>query len=300
MKKILLLFVMLGQLLYSQQVELLTVKSLDKINGSGFYHPVFSPTSEYLLVTDFSYKGLKLISINSKEIKTITNDAGAGYGVRISEDGNSILFKRTEMYKNLKHTSLQQFDLKNNKQKQIISRTRENFTASFASNKVFFVKEKKLNRKSVSKLELKPIIQIEDRKMVLYNGSNRTITTPNGENASYIWPSLSPDQTKIVYTVASKGTWVCDINGSNVRSLGKLSAPKWLNNKTIIGMDDKDNNKEIISSTIVAVSADGKNRQTLTKPDELKAMYPSTSADGKKIVFCTDKGDLYILNIEHK
>ena len=65
-------------------------------------------------------------------------------------------------------------------------------------------------------------------------------------------------------------------------------------------MDDKDNNKEVISSTIVAVSSDGTMRQTLTNEFEVKAMFPTASVDGNKIAFCTDNGDLYLLNIENK
>ncbi|HRZ96697.1 MAG TPA: hypothetical protein P5084_04015 [Paludibacter sp.] len=300
MKKILLIFVLFGQLIFAQQVGFLSVKTIEKLNGNGFYHPVFSPTSDFLIVTNMNFEGLKMISLKTNEVKTITEEKGAGYGVRISDDGNSVLFRKTELIKNLKYSSLHLLTLNNNSQKQLISRTRDNFTSSFSANKPYFVKGVKLNRKSVPQSELKPVIQIEDRKMILYKGSNRTKLTPNGENASYIWPSVSPDQTKIVYTVASKGTWVCDINGSNVRSLGKLSAPKWLNNNTIIGMDDKDNNKEVISSTIVAVSSDGTMRQTLTNEFEVKAMYPTASVDGKKIAFCTDNGDLYLLNIENK
>lgn len=300
MKKLLLFIFMVGQICYAQQVDVLSVEPIETTNDGGFYYPVFSSTNQYLLATDAGYKGLKLIRFSDNSIQTITNEQGAGYGVRVSADGSSVLFKKTEMIKGLKYNSLHSHILKNNKQKQLISRTRDQFTASFSGDKPFYVKGTKLNRKTVSTSLLMPIVQIEDRKMVLYNGKIRTVLTPNGEDASYIWPSISPDDKKIVYTVSGKGTFVCDINGKNLQSIGKLSAPKWLNNNLLVGMDDKDDGDQVVSSVIVVASADGKMRQILTADKDLKAMYPAASPDGKKIAFCTDKGQLFLINIDIK
>ena len=141
------------------------------------------------------------------------------------------------------------------------------------------------------------VICVENRKMVLYVNGNRTVLTPNGENASYIWPSISPDQKNIVYTVASKGTFVCDIEGNNVVSLGKLSSPVWLDNQWIVGMDDKDDGEKLLSSVLVAVTADGKIRQTIETPEGKMAMYPAASADGKRIVCNTENGELFIIDL---
>lgn len=300
MKKLLLFIFMVGQICYAQQVDVLSVEPIETTNDGGFYYPVFSPTNQYLLATDAGYKGLKLIRFSDNSIQTITNEQGAGYGVRVSADGSSVLFKKTEMIKGLKYNSLYSYAFKNDQQKQVISRTRDQFTASFSGDKPFYVKGTKLNRKTVPTKLLVPVVQIEDRKMIVYNGKIRTLLTPNGEDASYIWPSISPDLKKIVYVVAGKGAFVCDINGGNVQPVGKLSAPKWLNNNLLVGMDDKDDGDQVVSSVIVVASADGKMRQVLTADKDLKAMYPAASPDGKRIAFCTDKGQLFLINIDIK
>ncbi len=300
MKKILLLFALMWQIVYAQQIDVLSVRVIEKTSNGGYYHPVFSPSNQFLLATDAGYKGLKMISFSDNEIKTITEEPGAGYGVRISNDGNTIVYKKNELIKNLKYSSLIVHTLKTGSEKQLVSRTRDQLTPAISDSKPFYVKGSKLNRKSISTDELIPVIQTEDRKLALYNGENRKVLTPNGANESYFWSSISPDFEKIVYTVAGKGTFVCDINGTNVKSLGKLSAPKWLNNNWLIGMDDKDNGQELISSVIVAVTADGKNRQALTVQEEVKAMYPSASPDAKQIAFCTDNGQLFLINIDIK
>ncbi len=61
-------------------------------------------------------------------------------------------------------------------------------------------------------------------------------------------------------------------------------------------MNDIDNGEILLSSSLVAASIDGKVYQTLTTPD-LIAMYPAVSPDGKQIVFNTERGDLYLLNV---
>jgi len=123
------------------------------------------------------------------------------------------------------------------------------------------------------------------------------VLTPNGEDKSYFWASVSPDGKHIVYTTATEGTFVCGIDGKNPISLGKLNAPKWINNQWVVGMDDKDNHDFVISSVLVAATIDGKVRQTLTTPLIPIAMYPSASPDGKNIAFNTDNGKIYIMNI---
>lgn len=65
-------------------------------------------------------------------------------------------------------------------------------------------------------------------------------------------------------------------------------------------MDDIDDGEKLISSTVLIVSADGKTKKRLETPQGVNAMYPSASKDGSKIAFNTDKGEIYIANVELK
>lgn len=298
MKNLLILFAFLGQIAFAQSIEITSVHVLKGTEAGGFYHPVFSPEGTYLLTTSENYAGLKLHLLASNEVKTLTTDAGAGYDLRISDDENTILFKRTEMVNNLRYTSLQQYNLQYKKQTQVEKATREKITPVFAGNQSAYVKGNALMKtQAKAAVNSAPFINIEDRKMVLYAGTKRTVLTPNGENASYFWASVSPDQKHIVYTVAARGTFVCNIDGTNVISLGKLNAPVWINNQWIAGMDDKDDGNNVISSVIVAATIDGNVRQTLAMPQTRIAMYPSASADGKHIAFNSGEGKIYIVDI---
>jgi Tol biopolymer transport system component len=305
MKKLLLLICLISSTLYAQQIEIKSIKRLQGTESGGHYHPIFSPKSSWILTSSENYTGLQKISLQNNEKIVLTKEAGAGYDVNISKDESEILYKKTEFVNNVRYTSLYKHSFAANKTEKVENATREQITSFFEGNKALYVKGEKLVKdnkmlKSSAVGENVPFINIENQKMSLYNGSTKKILTPNGVNASYFWASVSPDQKHIVYTVAAKGTFVCNIDGSNVKSLGKLNAPVWMNNNWIVGMYDKDNGSFVISSEIVATTIDGKVRQTLKTPQTEIAMYPSASADGKRIAYNTDKGEIYLIDINIK
>lgn len=301
MKKLLLLsLIVIGQFSYAQRIEVKSVQLLNGTEQGGYFHPVFSPKGTYLLTTAENYAGLNRHIMATNKIEKLVTDAGAGYGVRISPDENTVLFKKTEMRNNLRFSSLQSYSLNNKKQENLVEATREKISPVFAENEPAFIRGTVLKKIKSTVPNVNPYINIEDRKMVLYAANTRKVLTPNGENKSYFWASISPDGKHIVYTVAAHGTFICDINGENVVSLKKLNAPSWLNNEWVIGMNDKDDSDQVITSEIIAMTIDGKIRQTLTTPSVKIAMYPTASANGKQIAFNSEKGQIYIMNIELK
>ena len=115
-----------------------------------------------------------------------------------------------------------------------------------------------------------------------------------------MWPSVSPDGTKVLYTVMELGrSYVCNLDGSDVVALGELRAPKWMGNEWIVGMVDYDDGHVVTSSEIVAVKASGKDRTVLTDKAEI-CMYPSGSLHASKIVYNTESGKIMIMNVTTK
>ena len=81
-------------------------------------------------------------------------------------------------------------------------------------------------------------VSIRNQKMEVNRNGQTYILAPNGDDASYFWASVSPDGKHLVYVTARYGTFVCDINGENVRSMGRMNAPKWLDDNHISGMQE--------------------------------------------------------------
>ena len=139
------------------------------------------------------------------------------------------------------------------------------------------------------------VLSINNRQlMISRNGKTRNLS-PNGKEKSYLWPSLSPDGTKILYYVGAEGAFVCNLDGGNVKPLGMVRAPQWWDDSTVVGMYDQDDGEFVYASRIVATNLKG-DKQTLT-PDSLIAMYPKVSAQAGKIAFSTPSGKAYIINV---
>lgn len=72
---------------FAQGIEVVSNTPLPIPSKDAVYSPVISPTGEYLLVTSNAMNGLQKYDLVTGNLTTITNDNGAGYNVKISNDG---------------------------------------------------------------------------------------------------------------------------------------------------------------------------------------------------------------------
>jgi Tol biopolymer transport system component len=63
-------------------------------------------------------------------------------------------------------------------------------------------------------------------------------------------------------------------------------------------MNDLDDGGRVVESTLWAVSVNGKIRQQLTASDQGIFMYPAASVDGRRIAFNSDRGGIYLMEIQ--
>ena len=131
-------------------------------------------------------------------------------------------------------------------------------------------------------------------KINLVDGNNVNTLAPNGENERYLWPTLSPDGSKIAYTVSGKGSYVYDIATGATTFVGKYRAPQWMGDDYVVAMNDSDDGYKITGSTVMVCAADGSFSQQVT-PDDMVCMFPS--AIPGKIAFHTLEGEIYIMDI---
>lgn len=258
-----------------------------------------SPKGDYLLLSTNANKGLTKFDLSTKATQTLTDAQGAGYDVQISQDGSTVVYREESFTANhLRKRALNSVNLATGEVKNIVAATRdlqgvsvEGTTAKVVNNGKF--QAKALN--AVKEATVAPTLSIKNRQLMITRNGKTSVFSPNGQQFSYIWESVSPDATKALYFVCGVGAFVCDIDGSNVKSLGLVRAPRWYDNNTIVGMQDKDNGEFIISSKVVAVTLDG-TMQTLTG-DDVIAMYPYASPATGKIAFSTPAGEAYIINV---
>ena len=134
----------------------------------------------------------------------------------------------------------------------------------------------------------------ENLELNLYRNGEKVVLKPHGD-ANYIWASLSPDQTMILFNTKF-GTAVCDLNGNEIINVGNINAPVWYGNDYIVGMNDLHDGYHFTSSNIVIASVDGAERQELTDAMEM-GYYPDVDAQSGRIVYHTEMGQIRMMQL---
>ena len=236
----------------------------------------FSPNGDYLLLTTTSNQGLQRFDLATKQASTISKADGAGYNVQIAQDGNAIVYREVTLSATKSRVSnIIRHDLVANKT-QLVAKQQADLSAMVAD----------ANRPSFS---------IKDQQLMMTKNGKSIVFSPNGEQYSYHWASLSPNGQKVSYYISAVGCFVCNIDGSNIQFIGhNCYAPVWYNNEIIIASDTKDDGHVITESAIVAYDLKG-NKQVLTNGDHI-AVFPQT-AEGK-IAYSTSEGKIFVMNVK--
>ncbi len=258
-----------------------------------------SGQGDFLLLTTDNNSGLTKLDLNTGKAQNITQAAGAGYDARVSPDGKRVVYRENLFTPgHLRMVTLRSINLESGQHKELVAPTRSLQGVALNNQAALPVTRGQVAAKGFEgKASAKNavVLSINNRQlMISRNGKTRNLS-PNGKDKSYLWPSLSPDGTKILYYVGAEGAFVCNLDGSNVKPLGMMRAPQWWDDSTVVGMYDQDDGEFVYASRIVAANLKG-DKQTLT-PDSLIAMYPKVSAQAGKIAFSTPNGKAYIINV---
>ncbi len=271
---------------------------------TGYTLSAVSPDGRKLLLSAPDYKGIFLMDKRRGTIEKINEMTGAGFEPCFSPDGRYIFFK-TDDYRGVrKLSSLMRYELATGETKTLVNETRSLTAPEVSGNRLFYMAEGKLELSLVDNMSLKAsvsdtVILLEDLTPVLCINEERKTLKPNGDG-SYIWVSLSPDKTRILYYFAGKGTFICDLEGKILFSAGKINAPKWLNNQIIIGMDETDDGYRVTGSELVSFSLSSGRTSRLTSTPSVAEMYPLPFPDGRTIAFQTVEGKLYLMKLRFK
>lgn len=284
--------------------QVLSVKSVEKVPipvDADNAVAAISPGGDYILLTTSTHRGLKKFDLATGETTTLTEAEGAGYGATVTADGKTIVYRETSFTpQHLKMTALKSISTVTGAKRELAPAQRMLQGYRLDGNAAAVISKGKMRVRSLNGAKIvatPPTLSLtQNHQMQLTRNGKTTLLAPNGKNVRYIWPSLSPDGTKVLYYVSGVGCFVCDLNGNNVKLMGQLRAAKWYDNTTIVGMNDQDNGEYVTSSSIIAKTLSGA-EQKLTS-DEIIAQYPQVSPSSRKIAFETPSGEAYIINLQ--
>ena len=281
-----------GVLSYAQLVEIQSIDKIDLPEGVLADKATISPDGSFVVFSQNTAAGLHKMDLASKEINMISAN-GNSFDLKIADDG-TVVFRESKTAENkLRYTSLKAVSPRG-VETTLLEPTRDLNGFAVNGTNVMTVDNNVCAAKSLNggvAVQM-PVASIRYGQLCI----DGKVISPNGtEGASYLWASISPNGTKVCYYFVTGGCFVADIDGSNPVFVGNLHAAKWLNDLTVVGMNDIDNGYVVTSSKLIAASIDGKVTQELTT-DESMAMYPSTN--GKSITYTTPAGELFIINLK--
>lgn len=275
--------------------QLVEIQSVDKVSlpeGVSVDKATLSPDGSFVVFSQNTVAGLHKMDLATREISMISK-GGNSFDLKIAADG-TVVFRESKTAENkLRYTSLKAVSPRG-VETTLVQPTRDLNGFAVVGTSVKSVDNNVCATKSLDGAAAvqMPVASISKGQLCI----DGKVISPNGqEGASYLWPSISPNGTKVCYYLATKGCYVANIDGSDPVFVGAIRAARWLDDLTVVGMHDIDNGHFVTSSKLVAVSTDGKLTQELTE-DASMAMFPS--AAGKKIAYSTPAGEMFIINLK--
>jgi len=296
MKKV--LFALALCVSFSGMAQLLNVTSIEKINipeSNANKVAAISPQGDYILVTTDYNCGLTKFDLATGASQVITQAQGAGFDAQISSDGKTVVYREKSTKNNLQMTAVRCRNLETGAEQQLVKPTHNLQGVAIDGNTAIAIDKGKMSKKAIAEGKAQvsvPVLSTQNFYMYITQNGKTRMLAPKGSGYRYIWASLSPDASKVLFCCSGNGAYVCNLDGSGLISLGNYRAPKWMGNDMVVAMDCKDNGEVFTSSEVVVLDLSG-DKQVLTG-DDVIAMYP-LPADGK-IAFSTPTGEAYIIN----
>jgi Tol biopolymer transport system component len=305
--KLFCILILLGGLnvLTAQTLKVQSITPLTSVEQGEFYFPQMHPSGRKVICTGPGYRGLYAIDLEDQSLEEISADPGAGYEFVLSADGQHV-FYRTSTYRGPKrYSSLLQLNMTTKEKTILEAEVRDLSTPQqVADGSMVYVSQDQVKRMrntgitpNTESLATAPAVFIENRKIALYRGNEKMLLEPFGEGI-YIWPSVSPDGERLLFTLAGQGTFISDLDGNVLSELGRANAPQWSpDGQWVVFMDDRDDGRVFTDSEIFIIKADGSEKIQLTNTDDIIEMYPRWGTDNRTIVYASDSGVVYLMKL---
>lgn len=280
----------------SAQIHTVSVEKLPLGAEQQWSQPIFSPDGSRIYFTSAGFNGIWEFTPSTQSVRQITDAPRSGFGFALSNDGKTISYRRTfDEASRLRTQELVTQNLTSGTVNVLEKGESVSLPKFFKSSVIYLKKGKLANTASTESAAMTVVFGIEDTKIALLKNGSKISFDPLG-NGSYIWPSLSPDGTKLLAYEMERGAFISDLDGKILKMLGRKDNPVWTRDgKWIVYMDDKDDGHNILSSDIYSVSADGATTVRLTNTSNVIELYPSCSPVENKIVCSSLSGDIYVI-----
>ena len=240
--------------------------------------PVWSPDGSKIAATGDNFIGIWVANADGSELKQISEAPGAGYQMR---------------WDNLQEIVCTPYSIENQKRMTRIERV------DATTGKIQQVAPGSRNIKRSS------VVGATNAYQIMIDEPNEATSKIAGlSDYAGKWvinPALSPDGTKIAFQIVTKGLFVCNADGTGLKSLGKGSHAAWLpDSRNLMMTRITDDGHRFTSSDIYCVNVESGQNFNITINSETLPVTIAVSPDGSKLAFDNDTdGAIYIINLNY-
>ena len=258
----------------------------------------FASDASFVLLTTDEYKGLSKLDTKNKLITPITDKKDAGYNCQITNDNKSVIFKETyETTNGEEYSAFIEYNLSEQKRHMAYMPYISAEKTDFSNRLITLIN---LQRLKLEKKQTPTIASTRKLQLLLTQGIDTKVLSPNGQDQSYIWVSLSPDGKKVCYYVTGHGCYICDISGDNIQFMSRYYInAKWLNNDILTATEIRTDDSNTHSSRLVAFTTKAEKTPLTKYYNGTISQYPAGKSE--QIAYSDNNGAIYIIHlITHK
>lgn len=305
MRRVLLILFISVIPLFAQNVVIVEDVAVTSHSEGNFYYPTVSSDGKGILFTSENRKGLWYKNFNSNMITMVSDAPAAGYEPAFNQADNEIIFREDSFANGRRISSLVSFNLLTSKSVVLDEGIRDLKICRSHSTFSHYLKESEAEPLSIKNSLQKNrssdiLVTIENTKIIIYENNVKRILDPLGDG-NYIWPSLSPDKTKLVFTCAGKGTYVSNLEGKVLTKIGYANYPSWSPDGSWIAfMKDIDDGVKVISSDIIVTDLKSGKFFNLTADGKNISMYPNWGNTNSEIYYNTNSGQIRKIKLKYE
>ena len=273
----------------SMNAQVVTVTSDVMLTDSAAYFPQLSDDGKNLIYAPTDAHPLIMQDVATGATRIVSDKGLPGFDAVFDNKGNIVFMTIEQRDNRLLYRGVSRYDVKKGKIKQLLKPQHGAVHIVKGTKGLALVGESK--SRDLKKAGTVAWTQ-GDRLMISVNGKVRQLRPVQG-TVGLLWASVSPDGTRVAFEAATKGMYVCDLDGNHLTSLGMYLMPCWYNNDYLVAMSNAGNIR-ISGSNIHLLKADGSFARPLTD-SKIAAIQPMVSGD--KIVFTTKAGVVHVMTV---
>lgn len=262
-------------------------------------HPIPSPGTDKIALTTANYDGIWVMNADGSDLKQVTTDQNAGFGMRWSADNATILSRVSVNDGPRRSFAVKTFNVETDEVEYISEyRPRLRTTPVFDANEsnVLLTDGSSVERITLPALRstpettsrLRPIAHASGNKIVLSQLNSDLVRefSPVNDEAVYMNAAASPDGSKIAFEVYGGGLHILDVATGSSLHVGNGYQPSWSpDGAYVVYMRNQDDGYVFTYSEIVAVSANGEDQAVLYGSSDNIPMNPKWDFSSNRIYF---------------